>query len=499
MRRSWLALLVSCLAVSPAAAQITGRPVELSVQGGYFQPDARDRIEAGLTYGGSLGLRFQSWLVLEGHALFAPSESELDGRSVSFTVYGADFRFNLQPAEGRVVPYLIAGAGYGQWDDDAREEALARGTPSLGAGLLVNAFGPRSYLRFQLRDAMFRGPDSEEFSNHFALTAGIHYLWGGRPRDQDLDGVRDWLDKCPGTPIGANVDANGCPVDSDADSVFDGIDECPNTPRGATVDAKGCPSDADADSVYDGLDRCPDTPAGASVDETGCPNDDDGDGVPRPADACEGTPRGCRVDARGCPVDADADGVCDGLDRCPDTPAGARVDSLGCPLDLMQRENELLDTGMIRIYDVRFASGSAEISSESLPVLETVGQALVRAPDLGIEIRGHTDDQGATRANQRLSEARAKSVLDHLRSRFPALSSRSFTTKGFGESRPIAPNTSEAGRARNRRIELVVTDRAGLRREIERRRLERSGQTPPPAPEESIRLPEPAPPDTTRR
>ena len=502
MRRSWLALLVlSCLVAAPASAQITGTPFELSAQAGLFQPDARDRLKDGAAYGGSFGMRFQSWFVLEGHALFAPSESELDGRAINFSMFGADLRFNMRPADERFVPYVLTGVGYGVSHDASVEPAkLERGAPSLGLGFLANVLGPRSYLRFQVRDVFFRGRDADEFANNIAVTAGLHYLWGGRPKDVDLDGVRDWLDKCPATPIGAKVDANGCPLDADADSVFDGLDQCPDTPRGAQVDAHGCPTDSDGDGVWDGIDQCADTPKGVSVDAQGCPNDDDRDGVVKGVDQCEGTPIGCQVDERGCPKDADHDGVCDGLDRCPDTPAGAAVDSTGCPLEMIRLENELLDTGMIRVNNIQFSTGKADITPESMPVLDKVGQTLGRFPaEMTFEIRGHTDDKGAAKANQRLSEARARSVLDQLTTRFPLARER-FTVKGMGESRPVAPNTTEQGRAANRRVEFVVVDRAALRREIERRRLERSGQKPPaPAPTEEIRLPEPAPPDTTRR
>lgn len=88
--------------------------------------------------------------------------------------------------------------------------------------------------------------------------------------DSDGDGVLDDRDRCPGTPAGAQVDADGCPLDSDGDGVYDGLDQCPNTPQGATVDAQGCPLDSDGDGVYDGLDACPDTPSGAKVDSRGC-------------------------------------------------------------------------------------------------------------------------------------------------------------------------------------------------------------------------------------
>jgi OOP family OmpA-OmpF porin len=53
--------------------------------------------------------------------------------------------------------------------------------------------------------------------------------------------VADYLDKCPDTPKGVKVDANGCPIDSDGDGVPDSLDKCPDTPKGVKVDANGCP------------------------------------------------------------------------------------------------------------------------------------------------------------------------------------------------------------------------------------------------------------------
>jgi OOP family OmpA-OmpF porin len=89
-------------------------------------------------------------------------------------------------------------------------------------------------------------------------------------KDSDNDGVRDSADKCPNTPAGVKVDANGCPIDSDNDGVPDYLDKCPNTPAGVKVDAKGCPIDSDNDGVPDYMDKCPGSPAGAKVDAAGC-------------------------------------------------------------------------------------------------------------------------------------------------------------------------------------------------------------------------------------
>ncbi|HEY6008132.1 MAG TPA: thrombospondin type 3 repeat-containing protein, partial [Geobacteraceae bacterium] len=65
------------------------------------------------------------------------------------------------------------------------------------------------------------------------------------PLDSDKDGVTDDKDKCPNTPAGTKVDAQGCPLDSDKDGVTDDKDKCPNTPAGTAVDAQGCPLDSD--------------------------------------------------------------------------------------------------------------------------------------------------------------------------------------------------------------------------------------------------------------
>ncbi|MGD8395509.1 MAG: OmpA family protein [Candidatus Eiseniibacteriota bacterium] len=91
------------------------------------------------------------------------------------------------------------------------------------------------------------------------------------PADADGDGVEDHADRCPGTPAGAIVDADGCPLDGDGDGVPDGLDQCPETPRGAWVGRAGCPLDSDFDGIFDGLDQCPETEPGQRVDAVGCP------------------------------------------------------------------------------------------------------------------------------------------------------------------------------------------------------------------------------------
>jgi outer membrane protein OmpA-like peptidoglycan-associated protein len=265
--------------------------------------------------------------------------------------------------------------------------------------------------------------------------------------------------------------------------VWDGLDQCPETPKGATVDAKGCPADGDGDGVFDGLDKCADTPKGATVDASGCPSDGDGDQVLDGLDQCAGTAKGCTVDEKGCPKDGDGDGVCEGLDKCPDTSPGLKVDAEGCPIEVLERETELLDTGMIRLSDVNFETGKAELLAESHGVLDVVGAVLGRWPELKLEIGGHTDARGSDAYNQRLSEARAGAVKAYLTAKYPGLKPEQYTVKGYGEQKPLAPNTNALNMAKNRRVEFVVQNKDVLKREVEKRRLlQKSEAAPAPAP-----------------
>ena len=302
--------------------------------------------------------------------------------------------------------------------------------------------------------------------------AGLTYHFASKPKDSDGDGVPDSKDRQANTPKGAIVDRFGVLVDSDADGIPDGLDRDPGTPRGALVDAFGSPLDTDHDGIFDGLDKCPDTPTDAKVDATGCPIDSDGDGVPDGLDRCANTPRGATVDASGCPTDSDGDGVPDGLDQCADTPRGLKVDDKGCPLASVDRETELLDTGMIRLNDVKFATKSTELDATSQRALDEVGVILTRWPQLRIEIAGHTDDRGSDRDNRELSVARAQAAHDYLTKRFPGLDAKQLTTKGYGESKPLTKNRTDRDRAKNRRVEFKVLNREVLKQEIERRGLQ---------------------------
>jgi hypothetical protein len=129
--------------------------------------------------------------------------------------------------------------------------------------------------------------------------------------DTDRDGVPNDRDRCPNTPAGNSVDANGCSADqrdADGDGVPDGRDSCPNTPAGQPVDGNGCSAsqrDSDNDGVPDNRDLCPNTPSGQPVGTNGCPiviGDSDNDGVPNDRDQCPNTPAGTVVNEHGCSI-----------------------------------------------------------------------------------------------------------------------------------------------------------------------------------------------------
>lgn len=111
----------------------------------------------------------------------------------------------------------------------------------------------------------------------------------------------------------------------------------------------------------------------------------------------------------------------------------------------------------IRLDKIFFDFDKAELKAESEAELIELLDMLTDYPFLRIEISAHTDDQGSDAYNQKLSEARAKAVVDFLVKR--KVEPARLTSIGYGESKPIAPNTDEAGRAQNRRVEFTVVER----------------------------------------
>ena len=111
----------------------------------------------------------------------------------------------------------------------------------------------------------------------------------------------------------------------------------------------------------------------------------------------------------------------------------------------------------IRLDNIGFEFGKATLTPESKTELDELADMLIDYPNLHIEIEGHTDDIGSDASNLTLSEDRAKAVVDFLRDR--KVEKERITSKGYGETKPLVHNDSEAHRALNRRVEFRVLEK----------------------------------------
>jgi len=486
-RSGWLTGVLALAGVMQVQAQQPGT-VEIGAFGRYTKFESKLNFDNRLGVGGRAGVFVIRNLALEGDVTYTRTKSQ-GGLELRHTPVHARLIYNFPVSTEAAV---LVGAGY------VRNifRANYRETESGFGGLLGVRYGVGSLVALRidatgdyiptaesrLVPGQVPGVEYKKSNLHLGIEAGLSLLIGGKrdgdrdgdgvknsldacpatpagdavdargcslPKDADGDGVANANDRCPNTPAGTAVDANGCPRDSDGDGVADASDRCPNTPAGTPVDPSGCPRDSDGDGVADATDKCPNTPAGTPVDATGCTGDSDRDGVSDASDVCPGTPAGTKVDRFGCARDADGDGVTDDRDQCPATIAGLSVDPKGCP-SAFQVGQPLILSG------VTFQTGKAVLLGTSQGVLDQVAHSLIDNPDVNVEVGGHTDDVGAEAANLRLSQARADAVRQYLIGK--GVDAGRITAKGYGEGNPVADNTTAAGRAANRRVELNRTN-----------------------------------------
>lgn len=189
--------------------------------------------------------------------------------------------------------------------------------------------------------------------------------------------------------------------------------------------------DADRDGISDSEDQCPNDAEDMDriEDMDGCPEED---------------------------PDGDQDGVPDHEDDCPEAKEtiNGSDDDDGCPDTGDPRV--IYEDGEFKILDaVQFEHGSAKVTQESHSLLDQVALMIKAHPQLGkVRIEGHTDDTGPEDVNQRLSEQRANSVRQYLINK--GVSPKRLSAKGYGESKPLDDSTSDAARAKNRRVQFVV-------------------------------------------
>lgn len=265
-----------------------------------------------------------------------------------------------------------------------------------------------------------------------------------QPTDLDNDGIADAEDACPDLPGLAAF--KGCP-DTDGDSIPDLDDKCHDVKGLARYN--GCPiPDTDKDGVNDEEDKCPQEPGFARY--SGCPiPDTDGDGINDEQDQCVEV-KGLEK-YNGCPIpDTDQDGVNDEEDKCP-SEKGIFANA-GCP-----KVNELIEKKVkFTSRKVQFGYRSVRLTDNSRSELDKLVRLLKQNRDLNLIIEGHTSADGRSENHLPMSQARAEAVMKYLVSK--GIAERRLKAIGYGSSRPLVKGTSSSAMARNRRVELKVTN-----------------------------------------
>lgn len=295
--------------------------------------------------------------------------------------------------------------------------------------------------------------------------------------DRDGDGIIDKQDACPddkGIP-----EFNGCP-DRDGDKIMDKEDDCPD--EAGLPAFKGCP-DKDGDGVMDKLDRCPEKPGPATNE--GCPEvklvliDSYGRELKSATQAKDGS-----FSFDDLPADEtvifrlegeDQEGVKevkvlvggiakkairDEKDRFfrfiiikPDANKVKPEEAKDVAIKLNKEEAEVLKKAF---NNLEFATAKDIIKQESYASLDELAALMAKKPNWRLKVAGHTDNQGDKSKNLKLSEKRAKAVQNYLVSK--GISGDRFKVEWYGSTKPIADNKTEAGRQKNRRVEMLIIE-----------------------------------------
>lgn len=300
----------------------------------------------------------------------------------------------------------------------------------------------------------------------FRVFGGVQFALG----DTDGDGILGDDDACPQAreDFDGFEDGDGCPEgDNDKDGVPDDKDKCVDVPEDIDdfEDDDGCPdTDNDSDGILDSADRCPDKPEDKDEhqDEDGCPElDNDIDGILDTDDKCpnDKEDKDGFEDGDGCPdLDNDGDGILDAKDICPDIPEVINdfKDEDGCPDDM---KLVVVGDAIVILDRVFFRTNKATILKKSYPLLSAVAQTLQDNPQIAlIEVQGHTDSDGDDDSNLSLSNRRAASVMNYLMAY--GVDKARLSSKGYGETTPVETNDTDAGKAKNRRVEFKILKEA---------------------------------------
>jgi len=151
--------------------------------------------------------------------------------------------------------------------------------------------------------------------------------------------------------------------------------------------------------------------------------------------------------------DSDGDGVSDQFDKCPGTPAGTVVDGSGCEIKFPKPDTTIATTTAAGNYsNIQFEFDSSVLRTSAYPTLDRVSADMRSNTATMIELDGYASSEGSAAHNMRLSKDRANSVKTYLVN--SGVDAKRLKVKAYGETNPIADNSTEQGRVLNRRVEI---------------------------------------------
>jgi outer membrane protein OmpA-like peptidoglycan-associated protein len=379
---------------------------------------------------------------------------ELKAKNFKTQLVPLDYRLLFSPAATTTwTPYIYAGTGFLYYEYEqrptgapARKQSGRTAVVPLGLGaqfMADNKVAIDLHAGYNLTFAdgitAFR---STKKGSYWQAMIGVMVVGDDEDTDPDKDGLLTKEEK--------RIRTDPRNPDTDGDRLTDGeeVRRYATDPLNPDTDGDGL-TDGDEVRVYATDPLNPDTDRDRLLDgaevltykTNPLKPDTDGDGLTDGDEVLV-----YKTD----PLNQDTDGgsVPDGTEVRRDT------NPLNPADDVAQKENLAVEIGKpIVLEGLVFEFNSARIQPASEPVLESAYNIMTENPNIEVEIHGHTDNIGKASYNLKLSQARANSVRDWLVNR-GVVSSR-IATKGFGFVRPIAPNDTEEGRQKNRRIEFV--------------------------------------------
>jgi len=346
--------------------------------------------------------------------------------------------------------------------------------PFAGIGLAYNFFSPRDTDGEALINNRKKSYDKEFFnlfgfagikvfiSDKFSANVNVRLFNPVTDNLDDIDvGSSDDFYTMFNIGFSYNIFGN---EDSDSDGILNKIDLCSEQSEDLDgfQDEDGCPDlDNDGDKIPDLKDACPNDSEDFDgfQDEDGCPDlDNGGDKIPDANDLCpnEAEDHDYFQDTDGCPdEDNDDDGVLDFDDKCPDSPETFNnfEDEDGCP-DSAPVTNKNEDITQILLEgDLIFGRDNSSVLPSAFEELDRVVEILRNYPDANWRIEGHVDSKGSEQSIRVKSTKQAEAILEYFISK--GIDGSKFEVFGMGDKFPIANNTTEFGRQRNRRILIV--------------------------------------------